>query len=61
MGSGNGSLTLDLETVSSKYLLLHTSGDTVSGQGEMLAEYIVYPVIGINVVTALMCLNGWLD
>lgn len=31
MGSGNGSLILDKETVSSKYLLLHTSGDTDSG------------------------------
>jgi predicted component of viral defense system (DUF524 family) len=31
MGSGAGSLILDKETVSSKYLLLHTSGDTVSG------------------------------
>ncbi len=27
MGSGNGSLILDKETVSSKYLLLHTTGD----------------------------------
>jgi predicted component of viral defense system (DUF524 family) len=31
MGSGPGSLVLDKETVSSKYLLLHTSGDTDSG------------------------------
>ena len=31
MGSGAGSLVLDIETVSSKYLLLHTSGDTDSG------------------------------
>ena len=31
MGSGTGSLILDKETVSSKYLLLHTSGDTESG------------------------------
>ena len=31
MGSGKGSLILDKETVSSKYLLLHTSGDTNSG------------------------------
>ncbi|MBK9271423.1 MAG: DUF2357 domain-containing protein [Saprospiraceae bacterium] len=31
MGSGTGSLVLDKETVSSKYLLLHTSGDTDSG------------------------------
>ncbi|MCK9450267.1 MAG: DUF2357 domain-containing protein [Bacteroidales bacterium] len=31
MGSGTGSLILDKETVSSKYLLLHTSGDTDSG------------------------------
>jgi predicted component of viral defense system (DUF524 family) len=31
MGSGGGSLVLDRETVSSKYLLLHTSGDTDSG------------------------------
>jgi predicted component of viral defense system (DUF524 family) len=31
MGSGAGSLTLDKETVSAKYLLLHTSGDKVSG------------------------------
>jgi predicted component of viral defense system (DUF524 family) len=31
MGSGAGSLILDRETVSSKYLLLHTSGDTDSG------------------------------
>lgn len=31
MGSGAGSLILDKETVSSKYLLLHTSGDTNSG------------------------------
>ena len=31
MGSGAGSLVLDSETVSSKYLLLHTSGDTDSG------------------------------
>ncbi len=30
MGSGAGSLVLDKETVSSKYLLLHTSGDTDS-------------------------------
>jgi hypothetical protein len=30
MGSDKGSLTLDKETVSSKYLLLHTSGDTFS-------------------------------
>jgi predicted component of viral defense system (DUF524 family) len=31
MGSGTGSLILDKETVSSKYLLLHTIGDTESG------------------------------
>lgn len=31
MGSGTGSLILDKETVSSKYLLLHTSGDIDSG------------------------------
>lgn len=31
MGSGNGSLILDKETVSSKYLLLHTLGDSKSG------------------------------
>lgn len=31
MGSGSGSLVLDKETVSSKYLLLHTTGDKVSG------------------------------
>lgn len=31
IGSGNGSIILDKETVSSKYLLLHTTGDTVSG------------------------------
>lgn len=31
MGSGNGSLILDKETVSSKYLLLHTLGDSNSG------------------------------
>ncbi|MBS0645355.1 MAG: DUF2357 domain-containing protein [Verrucomicrobia bacterium] len=31
MGSDAGSLVLDKETVSSKYLLLHTSGDTDSG------------------------------
>lgn len=31
MGSETGSLILDKETVSSKYLLLHTSGDTDSG------------------------------
>ncbi len=31
MGSGTGSLILDKETVSSKYLLLHTMGDTDSG------------------------------
>lgn len=31
IGSGAGSLVLDKETVSSKYLLLHTSGDTDSG------------------------------
>lgn len=31
MGSGTGSLVLDKETVSSKYLLLHTTGDTYSG------------------------------
>ncbi len=31
MGSGTGSLILDKETVNSKYLLLHTSGDTDSG------------------------------
>lgn len=31
MGSGTGSLILDKETVSSKYLLLHTSGDNHSG------------------------------
>lgn len=32
MGTGSGSLVLDKETVSSKYLLLHTSGDTTSGE-----------------------------
>ena len=32
MGSGTGSLILDKETVSSKYLLLHTTGDTNSGK-----------------------------
>lgn len=32
MGSGNGSLILDKETVSSKYLLLHTTGDTESAE-----------------------------
>jgi predicted component of viral defense system (DUF524 family) len=31
-GSGNGSLILDKETVSSKYLLLHTTGDSDSEQ-----------------------------
>lgn len=31
MGSGAGSLILDKETVSSKYLLLHTAGETNSG------------------------------
>lgn len=31
MGSGSGSLVLDRETVSSKYLLLHTSGEIDSG------------------------------
>jgi hypothetical protein len=31
MGSGSGSLILDKETVTSKYLLLHTSGDKESG------------------------------
>jgi predicted component of viral defense system (DUF524 family) len=31
MGSGNGSLILDKETVSSKYLLLHTLGESKSG------------------------------
>src|SRR5690554_1935789 len=31
MGSGTGSLVLDKETVGSRYLLLHTSGDTDSG------------------------------
>jgi predicted component of viral defense system (DUF524 family) len=31
MGSGNGSLVLDKETVSAKYLLLHTSGESKSG------------------------------
>lgn len=31
VGSGTGSIILDKETVSAKYLLLHTSGDTVSG------------------------------
>jgi hypothetical protein len=31
MGSRKGSLILDKETVSSKYLLLHTSGDNDSG------------------------------
>lgn len=31
MGSGKGSLILDHETVSSKFLLLHTSSDTASG------------------------------
>ena len=31
MGSGNGSLILDKETVSSSYLLLHTHGDKSSG------------------------------
>lgn len=32
MGSGAGSLVLDKETVSSKYLLLHTTGDIDSGK-----------------------------
>jgi predicted component of viral defense system (DUF524 family) len=32
MGSGAGSLILDKETVSSKYLLLHTAGDNDSGK-----------------------------
>jgi len=32
MSSGNGSLILDKETVSSKYLLLHTHGQTKSGE-----------------------------
>lgn len=32
MGSGTGSLILDTATVSSKYLLLHTSGDKDSGE-----------------------------
>lgn len=32
MGSGTGSLILDKETVSSKYLLLHTRGDSSSGE-----------------------------
>ncbi|MCG2459391.1 DUF2357 domain-containing protein [Flavobacteriaceae bacterium F89] len=31
MGTGNGSLVLDKKTVSTKYLLLHTSGDINSG------------------------------
>ncbi|BFG70009.1 hypothetical protein KACHI17_08900 [Sediminibacterium sp. KACHI17] len=31
MGTGNGSIILDKETVSSKYLLLHTRGDNSSG------------------------------
>ena len=31
MGSGDGSLVFDKETVGSKYLLLHTSGDAYSG------------------------------
>ena len=31
MGTGPGSLILDKETVSSKYLLLHTTGDNASG------------------------------
>jgi predicted component of viral defense system (DUF524 family) len=31
MGSGMGSLILDVETVSAKYLLLHTRGDSASG------------------------------
>ena len=31
MGSGNGSLVLDKETVAAKYLLLHTHGDKTSG------------------------------
>lgn len=31
MGSGNGSLILDKDTVSAKYLLLHTLGDSKSG------------------------------
>lgn len=31
MGTGSGSLLLDNETVSSKYLLLHTNGDSESG------------------------------
>jgi hypothetical protein len=30
IGSGNGSLILDKETVSSKYLLLHTAGDSAA-------------------------------
>ena len=32
MGSGNGSLILDKETVSAKYLLLHTKGDEKSDE-----------------------------
>lgn len=32
MGSGRGSLILDKETVSAKYLLLHTKMDTISGE-----------------------------
>ena len=32
MGSGNGSLILDKETVSARYLLLHGQGDTSSGK-----------------------------
>ena len=31
MGTGSGSLMFDKETVSSKYLLLHTTGDSESG------------------------------
>ena len=31
MGSGNGSLLLDIETINSKYLLLHNKGDVSSG------------------------------
>jgi len=31
IGTGNGSIILDKETVSSKYLLLHTRGDNTSG------------------------------
>ncbi len=39
MGSGTGSLILDKETVSSKYLLLHTTGDFDSGDLWRIVSY----------------------